>query len=445
MEDTPGWASPGSAPSDGQQPGTSGSQPPEQPSDQRDADQAQPPQWSKEQPPSGQWTAPHPQGPGQSAPQPGPGWGPRPPMGPGGPGYGHGHGGWGTPGHGVPGAHWAGAWGPPPAAKPGIIPLRPLGLGEILDGAVSTMRAHWRPVLGISLAVAVVMEIVVLVAQKLFLDDRATSNTLNNPDASAHDLSRALGNTMLSSGTLMLILLLAAIATAGLLAPVTSRAVLGTAASANTRAGRLPRPQLVRLLGLTLLLPLIALAIMTAGIAPGVLVATTASVPAGVALSFLGGLGATAITVWIMNRYALAAPALMLERQSIRKSLSRSAKLVRGSWWRISSIQALAQVIAAIVSSLIVLPFIILAGTLDGGGFAGLVNGDNAGLGWTFLLVSGIGAVIGRMVTLPLTAGVTVLLYIDQRIRREALDLDLARAAGLPDPAATPSGATPRS
>ena len=36
------------------------------------------------------------------------------------------------------------------------------------------------------------------------------------------------------------------------------------------------------------------------------------------------------------------------------------------------------------------------------------------------------------MITFPITAGVTVLLYIDQRIRREALDLELARAAGVP-------------
>ncbi|CAM5588344.1 Glycerophosphoryl diester phosphodiesterase membrane domain-containing protein OS=Streptomyces microflavus OX=1919 GN=Smic_29140 PE=4 SV=1 [Streptomyces microflavus] len=32
----------------------------------------------------------------------------------------------------------------------------------------------------------------------------------------------------------------------------------------------------------------------------------------------------------------------------------------------------------------------------------------------------------------PFLAGVMALLYVDQRIRREALDLDLARAAGLP-------------
>ena len=60
-----------------------------------------------------------------------------------------------------------------------------------------------------------------------------------------------------------------------------------------------------------------------------------------------------------------------------------------------------------------------------------MVDGSAPTYGWTYLIVSGIGSVIGSMITFPIAAGVIVLLYIDQRIRREALDLDLARAAGL--------------
>ncbi|MBU6536407.1 hypothetical protein HZS56_35930, partial [Streptomyces sp. A108] len=59
MNDTPGWASPGSAPSDGREPGASGpadrpdgpDQPP-QPADRPGAEPASPgTKWSKEQPP----------------------------------------------------------------------------------------------------------------------------------------------------------------------------------------------------------------------------------------------------------------------------------------------------------------------------------------------------------------------------------------------------------
>ncbi len=106
---------------------------------------------------------------------------------------GGGYGGYGPPGG--YGGGWGGGWGgPPPAAKPGVIPLRPLGVGEILDGAVSTMRTYWRTVLGISLTVAVLTEIVVVLLQGLVLDD-ATSEALNDPDATLSELGDAMADT----------------------------------------------------------------------------------------------------------------------------------------------------------------------------------------------------------------------------------------------------------
>jgi hypothetical protein len=105
------------------------------------------------------------------------------------------------------------------------------------------------------------------------------------------------------------------------------------------------------------------------------------------------------------------------------------------------SIQLLATIIANILASIIVIPFAVLAAALSGDGFTGFLD-SSADLGWTFLIVSGIGSVIGSMITFPITAGVTVLLYIDRRIRREALDLDLARAAGLQDYGSAASGTT---
>ena len=39
---------------------------------------------------------------------------------------------------------------------------------------------------------------------------------------------------------------------------------------------------------------------------------------------------------------------------------------------------------------------------------------------------------MSQTIVIPFTAGITALLYIDRRIRREALDIELARAAGVP-------------
>ncbi|WP_344528365.1 glycerophosphoryl diester phosphodiesterase membrane domain-containing protein, partial [Streptomyces rectiviolaceus] len=340
----------------------------------------------------------------------------------------------GGPGPGGPGGYpgW-GAWqGPPPAAKPGVIPLRPLGVGEILDGAVSTMRTYWRTVLGISLAVAVFTEIVVILLQGLVLNDSETTDVLDDPSATVGELTRALGDTLLSSGVILLITLLGTIVATALLTMVTSRAVLGKSVT-TAEAWQDAKPQLPRLIGLTLLLPLIGMAVVAAGTLPGVLIAVAGGGDAGISLAVLGGFAAGVVAVWLLVRFSLASPALMLEKQGVKKSMTRSVKLVRGSWWRVFGIQLLAAIIANVVASIIVIPFALIAGAVSGDGVTGFLDSGTGDLGWTFLIVSGVGSVIGSMLTFPITAGVTVLLYIDQRIRREALDLELARAAGLQD------------
>ncbi|MEG3631953.1 hypothetical protein [Streptomyces poriticola] len=446
MNDTPGWTSPGSSASDGRQSGVPG---PAEPADRPDqsaqpADQpgAEPTgsgtKWSKEQPPPAQWSAPT--GPGQAPatpPPPGPGWGTPPPGG--GHGGPAGQGGWGGPGgHGG----WGGGWGgPPPAAKPGVIPLRPLGVGEILDGAVSTMRTYWRTVLGISLTVAVVTEIIIVLLQGMVLD--TSTDALNDPSATLGELGDAMADAMISSGALFLVTLVGTVLATALLTTVTSRAVLGRPVT-TAEAWRDARPQVLKLFGLIVLLLLIAAGIVAAGALPGLLVAYAGGGDAAVPLTVLGIIGAGVAAVWIMVRFSLASPALMLEKQGIVKSLSRSAKLVRGSWWRVFGIQLLAAIIANVIASIIVIPFAFLAGALSGDGVGSLLDGTTQ-LSWTFLIVSGIGSVIGSMITLPISAGVTVLLYIDQRIRREALDLDLARAAGVQGYGSGAPGAVPGS
>ncbi|MEV7243678.1 hypothetical protein AB0N92_20855 [Streptomyces sp. NPDC093248] len=444
MTDTPGWASPGSAPSsDGREPGASGpAEPADRPGPAGPAAQpgpdAQAPgaKWSDEQPPPGQWSAPTgAPSPGQAPPPPPPGtgWGGGPSGGPGGGPYGGPPGGYG--GHGAPGGYggpWGGGWGgPPPAAKPGVIPLRPLGVGEILDGAVSTMRTYWRTVLGISLTVAVVTQLGLILLQGLLLNDNETTDTLSDPRSSGSEILRALGTVMAGTSVVVVISVIGSIVATALLTTVTSRAVLGKPVSAG-EAWRDARPQVPGLFGLLLLLGLISVGLMLGGALPGILVlALGGNEGAGVALLVLGMLAALVVAIWLTVRFSLASPALMLERQGIVKSMSRSAKLVRGSWWRVVGIQSLAGLIANIVSSLVVIPFSLLAGAVGGDGMATFFTAGAQNAGWTFLIISGIGSVIGAMITLPISAGVTVLLYIDQRIRREALDLELARAAGV--------------
>ncbi|WP_405492285.1 glycerophosphoryl diester phosphodiesterase membrane domain-containing protein [Streptomyces sp. NBC_00096] len=401
MNDSPGWATPGSSPSDGE--GSHGTQPP--------APAPQPPggdpKWSAEQPPPGQWSSPAAgQAPQPPAPaQPPQGWG----------SYGGGY----PPQNGSGGA--PGSWGnQAPAAKPGVIPLRPLGLGEILDGAVATMRKHWRSVLPITLAVSVVVQLATVITQKYALSDLTIDPA--RPEMAPDEVLNSLGSTLALSGASLFLQFVGGIVATAMLTMIFSRSVLGQSSSV-AEAWRGARSQLLRLAGLTLLLGLGAGLLILVLILPGVLLE---NVPVGV----LGGFAAFGLIVWLWIRFSLASPALILEKASVFKSLARSSKLVKGSWWRVFGITVLTVVITFFVSMIIVTPLTIVGAALFGDGLRNLAEGTGT-TSWGYLIVSAIGAVIAMTITMPIQSGVTVLLYVDQRIRREALDLELARAAGI--------------
>ncbi|MFF9507944.1 glycerophosphoryl diester phosphodiesterase membrane domain-containing protein [Streptomyces sp. NPDC014724] len=403
MNDTPGWASPGSAPSEGQGAGVP------RPSEPIDGS-GPAANWSPTQPPAGQWSPPSAPGTGPGAPPPAPGWG-------GGP-QGHGWGP-GPQGHG---------WGQPPVApKPGVIPLRPLGVGEILDGAVSTMRAHWRTVLGITLTVSVIAQVAITLVQRYLLPEPAAIDPNATGSEALRQSADSAQSALINNVPSLLITMIATLITTSVLTVVISRSVLGRPVTLAD-AWREARPRLPQLLGLTLLLALISAAIMTVGLLPGMLIGSTA----GAGLVVIGLLAAFVVVIWLMVRFCLASPALMLERQSITASMRRSDKLVKEAWWRTFGILALTCLLTLVVSVIIAIPFSIIAMTVDGGGMNRFLTDGTTDFGWPFLIVSGIGQVITATITYPLSAGVMALLYVDQRIRREALDLELARAAGLP-------------
>ncbi|NXY99735.1 glycerophosphoryl diester phosphodiesterase membrane domain-containing protein, partial [Streptomyces sp. BR123] len=331
--------------------------------------------------------------------------------------------------YGYPGA--PGPWGKPPAAKPGTIPLRPLDMGEILDGAVATMRGQWRSVLSVSLVVATIVQVVDLLLKKYALADLPTPD----PEAGPAAVLDAMGASLLSSSASLFVQFIGGILATALLTMIFSRAVLGRS-STVAEAWHDARPRLPHLVGLTLLLGIGAAVLVAVLLLPAVLARS-------IGLALLGVLVAFPLLIWLAIKFSLASPALMLEKSSIPTALRRSSKLVRGSWWRIFGITALTALITGFVSAVIIYPMLFLGAALSGSGFSGFADGTLLD-DWTFLVILGVASVIAQTITLPMQSGVTVLLYVDQRIRREALDLELARAAGLEhygsDPTAPPTG-----
>ncbi|MFH9609390.1 hypothetical protein [Streptomyces sp. NPDC017448] len=401
MNDSPGWASPGSAPSDGKEAAIP------RPSDPQDGNGATG-QWSPEQPPPGQWSPPSsPGGPGARPPAPGWGGGPQ-------------RQGWAAP---------------PPAAKPGLVPLRPLSLGEILDGSVSALRAHWRTALGFSLGIAVVTQIALTLLQRYLLPKPASVDPNATGAEALRQASESARSTLLSMGPVVFLTMIGTLFTASIVAVVVSRSVLGRPTTLSDTWAEV-RPRLLPLTGLALLLPLAIIATMAVCIGPGLLLGSGA----GAALALLGSLAACVLIPWLWVSFALSTPALVLERQGVVAALRRSAKLVRGAWWRTFGILVLTQLMILLLSLIVSVPFGAIAVIADGTDLSEILEGGGSPSGWPFLIVTGIGEVIISTLVYPFLGGVMALLYVDQRIRREALDLDLARAAGLPG-----YGDTPRS
>jgi hypothetical protein len=301
--------------------------------------------------------------------------------------------------------------------RPGVIPLRPLTVGEMLDGAVTAIRFNPRVMLGLSAIVAVVSQLVqVLIAytvlarlEDFWLSDPATVATLDQ-----QALYSLLGQSLAVLFLTALVSAGAVLVLTGVLTAVVSRAVLGQRIEAGA-AWAMVRPTLGRLVGVMLLIGAGAFAAVVVAILP--LLVNAEGLAVLLLLVVMAGL------VYALVRLSLSGAVVVLERCGVRAALGRSWALVAGAWWRTFGVLALSTIITAIVGRIFELPFGLLAGDslTDGAGHTQL---------WPLLMTT-IGAIVGATFTWPFAAAVTVLLYVDRRIRREGLDLELARAAGL--------------
>ena len=311
-----------------------------------------------------------------------------------------------------------------------MVPLRPLGLGELLDGAVGIVRRYPRPCLGLSAAVAILSTVVNIVIALTAFDPLLSLDSEALAAGETDQLDGVLGGAVLGGGGGALVTALATLVLTGVMTAVAGRAVLGQPMSA-AEAWQQVRPVLLRLLGIALLSALIVYGTLLLGIG----VAVGAIFAAGGAGALLGvplAIAAACLAAYLYVRLSLAPAAAVLERAGVRTSLRRSGILVRRSWWRICGILLLTLVIASFVSQVVQIPFLVF-----GAGPTGLGRlTDPDGTTTRVLIFSYIGAGVAQTVVAPFTAGVRALLYIDRRMRAEGLDVALTAAA---QPAAQPA------
>jgi hypothetical protein len=311
------------------------------------------------------------------------------------------------------------------AHKPGAMPLRPLGLGDIYDAAFRIIRFNPRATVGSAVLVAAVaMALPVLATAVLTLAVDLTGDT-------SEDTAEAVGGltALAALGVGTMLQYVGLIFVTGMIAHVTAAAAIGRRltlgeAWAATRGSRW------RLVGLTVLIALIWLVLLIGYVVASIVVVMATSswelptawfVVTAPVLLVLGS------WLWIRLTY-LAVPALMVERTGVLAGFRRAVVLTRRQFWRTFGIGLLTVVVTSVAAQVLTVPFAILGSVL------GLVVDD---VGVAFLLmivVNALGSVVSTAFVAPFTAAVTSLQYLDQRIRKEAYDVELMTRAGITAP-----------
>jgi hypothetical protein len=338
-----------------------------------------------------------------------------------GPPAGYGPQGYPPPGYGAPPSY-----GPPPGyaqggvLKPGVIPLRPLGLSDIFNGAMNYIRRNLKATLGLTAIVVILAQVIAVLLQILgpaLATGRIDPTLRGEGTADAGDIV-ALS---LSAAAAAIPTALASIVLSGLLTVVVGRAVFGSDISIGEAWQRL-KGRLLALIGFTLLEAVAIVAL----IAVITVVIVVAAATAGGVVAFLVGavlvLGGGALIVYVATMVLFAPALIVLERLSLVDAAKRSFQLVKNDFWRVLGIWLLATLVTAVIAGAVGVPFSFAGELLTG-------TSTSAGAAVAGLILIAIGGAIGQILTAPFSAGVIVLLYTDRRIRAEAFDLVLRTGA----------------
>ncbi|MEC5170191.1 hypothetical protein [Glaciihabitans sp. GrIS 2.15] len=319
-------------------------------------------------------------------------------------------------------------WTPPP--KPGLIPLRPLDLGTILGASFRVLRRNPKPTFGAALLIqgSVYLVLILAVAGVTFTGvSRVNSSTSQNTDQIT---AGATGLIVVASIIPALLAVIASAVLQGIIVLEVSSGAVGEKLTlralwtrARGRIGALIGWAALVVLALTVVLGVIVVIIVLLVVSLG-----TGGAIAAVLIGFLASIGLAVVYVWLSTKLSLVASVLMIERLSIRESVARSWSLTEGYFWRTFGITLLVAAIIGFVSQVASIPLSIVTQ------FATVLFDPQGqkGSGVTVLLVvvgllAVVIAVVIQSITSVVQSATTGLIYLDLRIRKEGLDLELVR------------------
>ena len=337
------------------------------------------------------------------------------------------------------GAYPSGGYGSMGAAnfyvyKPGIIPLRPLSIGDIYQGAFAAIKTNARTMFGFTAALLGVA-LVISIGINYAIINLALPSYINadSPYASVFGsvftTFSQLGGTLLQN--------LATVLLSGLIVVAVSRSVLGRVASSNEVWER-TKSKFLPLIGLNIITNIISGLMVIIGIvAFFVLLASVASTAKtetelwqgmGIALVgiFILVVAGVVVSSYLYIKFSVAPPAMVLENLGVFASIGRSWSLTRGNFWRLFGINILTNIIISMVTG-VFSGVVVLLGTFSTVVASSSTNDFMGALSITFI-ISMVMTAISLLITLPFSSSVNALLYIDLRMRKEGLDVELRNA-----------------
>ncbi len=285
---------------------------------------------------------------------------------------------------------------PPEPVRSGPVPTRPLALGEILDGAVSLLRLYPGPTIGLA---AVVMTVQLLLTVPIQFVSQDFSFSMFDTRSSSTNPFVGLLAVLAAAAVTAVITGVCAGVVAGMNAVVVGAAALGQRVTAGKVWAEV-RPKLWQLIGLSLVI----------GLATAV----------GTLFFYVGR--------WpVASMFALAVPAMMLERTGVFRGIKRGWDLTFTGfvpYLRILGIRLLAVFVAWIWQSILALPLSIAAQYIL---TRNPTQAPGAGEILLAVFLAALGAAIAGIVAIPFLGCVDGLLYTDRRMRAEGFDIDLGQ------------------
>ncbi|WP_345069419.1 hypothetical protein [Leifsonia kafniensis] len=316
-------------------------------------------------------------------------------------------------------------WAPPP--KPGLIPLRPLGFGTLLAAPFQVLKRNPKATFGSALlvqAVSLIISLLVIGLVTYFAVGRIEAAPIDEQDA----VSAGAALTIVLSAILPIALsVIASALLQGVIVLEVARATLGEKLRLNVlwrTAGR--RLWTLVLWTLVLSAALLVGVGLIAGIVTLLVLLGGTWIVLAVVIGIFGGLGLLVCGAWLFTRTSLVPSLIVLERLTIRQAVRRSWSLTIGYFWRTLGVQFLVATIVNVITQVVVTPLSFLFsisfslvdpnGALDSFIPSAIV----------YVLVLLVSLVLGAIAAVVQSA-TTALIYIDLRMRKEGLDLELQR------------------